>query len=1311
MNPGVPKLNLLFKGSNVLVYYQAPRELEPATIVKVLKKSNPTAEELTLFYHEYEIAQLNNEHGVSLNNTQGIRKVYKKGVVDYRPALYLEHIEGTTLAGLIKEKGRLSITDFLRIAIEFTHILGRIHHHHIIHRDINPKNVIIMPNGELRIIDFGIAHKVSKKTNYLSSNNMLGGTLTYISPEQTGRMNQNIDHRSDLYSLGVTFYEMLTGVPPFTGQSEMDLVYAHIATVPVSPEEINPLIPSILSQIILKLLSKNAIDRYQSTFGLRADLEEIAKQLEQNPYREVSLTIGQKDQSGILEIPNALYGRAEELKLLREAYQRIKQGASELVLVSGEPGSGKSRLIDEIYQEIMLDNDFFISGKYEQFQRQTPYSAIIEAFEELFHHIITLPESEFNAWKNQIQEAVGNNGGVLTEVMPDLELIIGVQPLAEVVEGQESQNRFQRVVQRFIKAISTKENPLVLFLDDLQWADASSLQLLQTMLGQEDNQYFWVIGAYRNNEVHESHPFNIALHNLRQGNETVIWEIILQNLTRKHINALLMDALWIGDEQKLYQLTELMFMKTQGNAFFVNQFLQSLYEEMLLTFSFRKQVWEWDITAIQQRNITDNVIDLMVEKITSLPADAQTILKIAACFGNVFSLGQINMVLETSSNVLELRGNIFASLWAAIAAVFIAPMDEHYQNTPEYYSKGNGGVSFRFTHDHIEQATYSLWDAQERELLHLQIARIFFEKYKVQEQDAYVFTITNHFNKASSLLTTKEDKLLVIRLNQQAAKKAQDTNAYQSALVYYEMGLSLMNEWIWENYHFAFSFYYEYANCAYLTGEFEIAQGLYNELLLQELEEMDKVITYHAFSDLYVAKGELKKAQEEILKSLDLLKVYYPTCEEELIVSFEQEFELANQLYEKVNEEGVLNASMISSKKDELLLKILTKLGNISYMLAKAKFSGWATLQTVNITLRRGSNSEASSAFLSYGGWCILYSESSQRGYSIGQLAVKLSEKVDSQGQKALISYIFGSAILHWASHQRNNIEYQHKAIMYGLESGNNFYASAGMFSLLQCYLLTGYHLEEVKTEYSRLLPVVKKINPFIQQDYVIPSIYQPLKQLLGEIPETDSFDDDKFSEVAFLATCTTNGIDIFYTAKVRNLYIFNHFEQGAKLVVHYDSLFQSLPVFINVTEGVFYIALHLLAVYQHRDSAQQKEDLELINRALKQLEEWAIGAPMNFGFRALLVLAEKKYLVEKKAFEAINLYEQAIKEAAEHEYNYIEAIAHERVANLWLELRNDEQAKVHLDKAFMLYKYWGAKAKVKMMKEQYPYFLASKQE
>lgn len=1297
MNSDVSNLDLLSEGHNVSVYYQISDNQEHPTIIKVLKQNNPTSEDLARFYHEYEISQIINQQQVSFNQLSGVRKVYKKGVVDYCPALYLEYIEGVSLADLLKEQKKTSIADFFKIATALVQALEHIHYHHIVHCQLSPNHIIVMPDGGLRMIDFSQATSISRKTNYPKKDQTLATSLTYASPEQTGRMNQSVGYCSDLYSLGVIFYELLTGKPPFIRQNEMDLVHAHLAATPVPPENINLSIPPVLSQVVLKLLSKNTVDRYQSAFGLRADLEAMAHQLEQNVELSATFKIGQKDHSGVLTIPDKLYGRTEELELLREAYTRVEKGGVELVLVAGEPGSGKSRLTDNFHKKIARNSDFFIAGKYEQFRQQTPYSAIIEAFNKLFLHIISLPETALNWWTNNLQEAMGSNGKVLTDVMPDLEFIIGQQPPIELVSGQEAQNRFERVVQRFVKAVASKENPLILFLDDLQWADASSLRLLQTMLVQEGNANFLVIGVYRSNEVDEDHPFSLLLHYLKQHNKTVIHEITLQNLRYQHIKYLLVDALQVEDNESLYQLTELILLKTQGNAFFVKQFLQSLYEEGLLTFNFKKQKWEWDIAEIQGQNITDNVIDLMVEKISSLPANIQQLLKVAACLGNVFSINEIDLILGNNFGY----ENIFSSLWLAIEAVFVSPLDEDFENTPAYYVH-NKDARFKFTHDHIEQATYSLWSKQEREVLHLRIAQMFLERGK----DEHLFTITNHFNKATSLLKTKEDKVLVIRLNQQAAERGQKTNAYQSALAYYQIGANLMDDWIWEDYGLAFTFYYDYANCAYLSGNFEIAQEIYNKLLLQELDELDKAETYHAFAELHTAKGELNAAQEYIFKSLTLLNVYYPTTREEIEASLEKEFQLANQYYENISEEEILNAPMITSRRDKLLLKFLGKLDFTSYLLKNISLSFWLALRTVNTTFRHGNSSQASYAFLGYGICSISRTKKTYKGHEIGRLAIRLSEKIDSQAQKSEINYRFGVNLLHWASHQKHNLKYQRKAIRLGLESGNNSFTSYGIFSLLQSLLLTGHHLEEVKAEYNNLFPTLKRINPFILHDFVIPSIYKPLKQLLGETPATDSFDDSEFNEAKFLKERAGNSAEIFYTAKARNLYIFNCFEQGAELAWHYQSILESFPTFINITEGVFYIALHLLATYRDMEEAQQTKNLLLINDALEKLNVWAADAPMNFRARFLLVLAEKTNRVEKRYFEAIPLYQEAIQEARENEYIYIEAMAQERLADLWANAGEEVYARQHLQKAFRLYRGWGAKAKLNCMKQAYPDFL-----
>lgn len=1300
MNLITSKLNLLFEGQKVLVYNLPQDDFPTPVVVKILKNPHPNPEELSHFYNEYEILQVRNEHNTLLNDTEGIRKVYKKGVIDQKPTLFLEYIEGKPLAVVIKEKEQFRIPDFLKIAVELTHIIGRIHHFHIIHRDITSNNILVTPGQEIKVIDFGLSSKVSNKT-FFTGNQQLEGTLAYISPEQTGRMNRRIDYRSDLYSLGVVFYEMLTGNVPFTNTDKTELVHAHLAVPPVPPEEINPQVPPVLSQIILKLLSKNVEDRYQSAYGLRVDLADIEYHLRAQPHAPINFTIGRKDHSGMLQIPEKLYGRKHELSLLNQAYDRVAKGATELILVSGKSGVGKSHLIHEIYPDIAQRNGFFIAGKYDQFQQQKPYSAITQAFNSLFQDLITLPKAALNHWKNIMQEAVGDNGRLLTDVMPDLKLIIGEQPLVRQIEGQEAQNRFQRVVQNFVREISRKENPLVLFLDDLQWADASSLQFLQTMLNQEDNQYFLVIGAYRSNEIDSTHPFSITLHNLKKTNETAITEIILKNLSRKHIENLLKDTLFFDDHQKIYELTELVFIKTQGNAFFVNQFLKSLYTELLLTFSFKKQIWEWDISQIQERNITDNVVTLMTEKIVSLPADTQQILKIASCFGSTFSLQNIGLVQNVAPE------EVFKSLWTAVTEGYIHPLDNHYQYFQQQEKKEiTENAQFKFAHDRIEQATYSLIETEAREAFHWQIAQILYKQH--QNSSEHIFVVVNHFNQAIKLLDTHQKRLLVATLNKQAAKKAHQTNAYESALEHYIITTDLLKDKVWQDYVFAFSLYSQYAECAYLTGDFETVHDLYAQLLEHATTAFDKAKVYYALSNLAMTEGQMEKARKHALTALDLLEIDCPVNEQECEEFIEKEAKAADQQFKQVNEEEILSRPFDDAETDVLPLKILAQVANTSYMLKKTSTTIWSTLKTANIALKQANNSQTSLALLSYGFFCITYLKDHLKGYKIGKLALKVSEKIDAKGQQSIINFVFGSGFVHWVSHQRKNLKYQRKAIEYGLDGGSNVHASYAMFSLLQDLLLTGHHLEEVKTEHHKLMPVLRKINPYTYQDNVIPTIYQPLKQLLGETYTTDSFDDDDFKEAKFVAECKTNSVSQFYGAKARNLYIFNHFDEGAKLAVHYDLFFQSTPTLINVVEGVYYVALHLLAVYPNRGEQQQAQDLIIINKALAQLENWAIDAPMNFNARYLLVLAEKTNLIEQKQFEAIDLYKQAIAEAHRTEFLYLEAIAHERIASFWTTYRKESYAKLHIQQAYQLYKGWGATAKTAIMKEKYPYFLSS---
>lgn len=1291
-------MTLLFEGRNVLVYLNpSNKDYSTPTIVKVFKKSHPTPEELHKFYNEYTIAQVTNEHGNSLNDAEGVRKVLQKGLVDQKPAIHLEYLEGKTLNQLLKEKKQFKLADFLNIAIEITHILGRIHHHRIIHRDINPNNIIITEDSQVKIIDLGIASQLSNKTLYIGEH-VLEGTISYISPEQTGRMNRRIDHRSDLYSLGVTFFEMLTGQLPFQGKDKMGLVHAHLATPPISPEEINPHIPPVLSKIIQKLLSKNAEDRYQSAYGLRVDLSTIDYQHKASPHTPIQLEIGQKDHSGILQLPDKIYGRDKALQQLTEIYDKVAQGSTEFVLITGEAGTGKSSLVHEIYPVVSQKNGFFIEGKYEQSQQQTPYSAIAQAFNGLFRYLTTLPSTKLEKWRNIVTEVVGSNGRLLTDVMPDLELIIGEQPPVEEISGQEGQNRFQRLVQNFVKAISRKENPLVLFLDNLQWADASSLLLLRTMLNQDDNQFFWIIGAYRNNELTDTHPLTSTIQFLKNSQAIPIHEVLLENLTIEDIRSLLIDALHFDDPQKIYKLTELVHLKTQGNAFFVSQFLTSLYEEMLLTYSFKKQSWEWDTRAIQQRKITDNVVELMSEKVSSLPEDVLKTLKIAAGFGNKFNLEEVAHIQNTTTE------NVFNAIWVAISAGYVNSTESQLISLNEEIPSPSK-THFTFTHARIEQAIYGLMNISEKEELHQAIAHFLYQKYG--DLDEYTFVIVNHFNRFIYSTKDQDQSLLAARLNQKAAQKAQKANAFESALDYYGVATAMLNDKGWHSYYdLMFEVHYQSAECALLTGEFDLAESLYNRILQQDLEVLDEVEVYQALSNLTMAQGKVSDAQKHSFHALDLLGLQYPKNQEEIVIFYNKETELARKNYTSITSEEILQYSFIESRQDLLELRIYIKLSLSSYVLGQTNLAFWAGMKQVNIILMKGNSPQSAYILVGYGLLQILENDH-LGGYKIGKTALNLSEKISSTAESAMVNYMFGANILHWVSHQRKNARYQRKAIEDGLEGGNYAAAAYGMFSLLLGLFLTGHHLDEVEAEYESFTSTLKRIDQFVYKDNVLPGVFKPLQQLQGKLPSNISFDSDDFNETQFLKECQSNGVALFYTTKARNLYIFNHFEEGAKLAQHYGLILQSFPTLISVTEGVFYIALHLLAVYPSRDEKQQQEELIIIDQAIEKMDKWAVDAPANFRHKHLFLLAERTHLVEQKQFEAIDLYELAIEEAHRTEYLYLEAMIHERLANFWLKYNKESYARLHLKQSLQLYHGWGASAKVKMMLEQFPYFLS----
>ncbi|MEG4329613.1 serine/threonine-protein kinase PknK, partial [Microcoleus sp. herbarium5] len=710
--PGVEVTELIYESANSLVYraFRQPDSLP--VVLKVLKENYPTPQELARYRTEYKITQ-------SLN-LSGCIKAYDLQPYQNTLVMFVEDFGGESLKIWMQQQ-KFSIEEFLRIAIATTESLQQIHSAHIIHKDINPSNIVFNPaNGKLKIIDFGISTQLTRENYTIKNPNILEGTLAYMSPEQTGRMNRSLDYRTDFYSLGATFYELLTNKLPFDTNDVLELVHSHLAKQPLSPCEVNPEIPQIVSDIVMRLMGKNAEERYQSAIGIKADLEQCLNQLHSNNNISV-FPLGSQDISNRFQIPQKLYGREEEIDSLLTAFETVSShrkdacATSSMMLISGYSGIGKSALVQELYKPITQQRGYFISGKFDQYQRNIPYSAIVNAFQDLVKQLLAESVANLKEWREKLLDALGINGQVIIDVIPEIELIIGKQPAAPELGAAEAENRFNFVFQNFIQVFTKPEHPLTIFIDDLQWADWASLKLMQLLMNASPAGLFF-IGAYRDNEISAAHPLMLTIEEIVKTGAKVD-RISLSPLDLATVTQLIGDALNCP-EARVNSLGELVFFKTGGNPFFMNEFLKSLYTEGLLQFDFTplphqggtQGGWQWDLEEIQARGFTDNVVELMAGKIKQLPQNTQETLKLAACIGNQFELKTLASLCEKSVQQTA------DDLYVAVADNLVVLLGNRGDVELEIAGRlpSSQSVEYKFVHDRIQQAAYSLIDEQDK---------------------------------------------------------------------------------------------------------------------------------------------------------------------------------------------------------------------------------------------------------------------------------------------------------------------------------------------------------------------------------------------------------------------------------------------------------------------------------------------------------------------------------------------------------------------------------------------------------------------
>lgn len=1353
--PGYHILDKIYSSARTQVYRGVRSHDRKPVVLKLLLSEYPTFKELVQFRNQYTIAKNLDLAGIvkplALEN-------YRNGY-----ALVMEDFGGISLKQVMANREGMgnsanSLREFLTIAIQIAQTIEGLARNRIIHKDIKPDNILIHPeNRQVKLVDFSIASLLPRENQEIVNPNVLEGTLAYMSPEQTGRMNRGIDYRTDFYSLGVTFYELLTGQLPFQSTDPIELVHFHIARIPTGPIELVPTIPQMVSDIVMKLMAKTAQERYQSAFGLRVDLETCLQHFLENGCIS-SFPLGEKDICDRFIIPEKLYGREAEVATLLAAFDRVAggdgetaqsqisppqppltkggQGGVELMLVAGFSGIGKTVVVNEVHKPIVRQRGYFIKGKFDQFKRDIPFSAWVQAFQNLMGQLLTESAADVQKWKGKILDALGENGQVMVEVIPELELLIGKQPEVPELEGSTAQNRFNLLLGKFICVFATKEHPLVIFLDDLQWADSASLTLMRSLMSEADTRHLLLIGAYRDNEVSPAHPLMLTLNEIRAGagesGDARVNQITLAPLNEPPLNRLIADTLNCPPERAV-PLTELVIQKTKGNPFFTNQFLKSLYEDGLIKFDPPRSPlskdntsaiegsiggWQCDIAQVRAIVSTDDVVEFMANQLQKLPIDTQRVLQLAACIGNSFDLATLAIVHEKSQTETA------ADLWKALQDGLVIPVSEVYKF---FQDDANGSLligegkesyplpithdllpTYKFLHDRVQQAAYFLIPEDQKQSTHLKIGRLLLTNTPEEDWDEKNFDIVNQFNMAVGLICDRAERERLARLNLLAGRKARASTAYGAAVRYFTVGIELLDPNAWQSqYALSLALHESAAEAAFLKGDFEQMEQ-WVELVLQHAETLlDKVKVYEVKIQACLAHNQLKDAVKTALTVLKLLGVEFPEQPSQSDIQLALE-ETSNSLPPGAIAD-LINLPAMTDPRTLAAMQILSSVFPAAFI-AVPEMMLLIVLKQVNLSVSSGNASLSAFAYVNYGLILCGIVGDIEAGYQFGKLALSVLEKFQAKELKAKVLAVFHAAVGIWKEHIRESLQPFRSAYTSGLETGDVEFATTCTYLYSFHASFVGKPLASLEPEMAAYSLALTRLKQSTNLNYN--KIYrQGVLNLLGKAENPCCLVGESYNEQIMLPIHQhANDRYAICNLSVNKLRLCCLFEQPAEAV---ETAVMAEPYLDGATATLliplfhFYASLARLAVSPDSTPTERDDLLAKVTASQEKMKTWADHAPMNYLHKFYLVEAER-YRVLGQWIEAMNCYDKAIKGAKENAYIQEEALAYELAAKFYLAWDKELIAQTYLTNAYYAYARWGAKAKVEDLEQRYPQLLAS---
>ncbi len=1284
-------------------------------IIKLLSSVDPTAQELVNFCNQYTISK-----NLELPGVVRVYSLEEFGTaLSHRGyALMMEDFGGVSL-DLYSQEFDLALPDVLKIAIQLADTLQAIGQQRIVHKDIKPSNILINPTTkQVKLIDFGIASLLPRESAEILHPNQLEGTLAYISPEQTGRMNRGIDYRTDFYALGVTLYQLLTGRLPFETENSIELVHCHLAQMAIPVHRVKPDLPVIISQIVAKLMAKNAEDRYQSALGIKYDLNECLRQLQQTESI-CEFTIGQRDLSKQFVIPERLYGREMEVKILIEAFNRVATGRSELMLVTGSSGIGKTAVINEIHKPIVKQRGYFIKGKYDQFNRNIPFSALAQAFQDLIGQLLSESDVELADWKKQILAAVGENGQILLEVIPELAQIIGVQsPTAELL-GMAAQNRFNLLFQKFVGVFTTAEHPLTIFLDDLQWADSASLKSIELLLS--GTGYLLLLGAYRDNEVSQVHPLILTLQQLAK-TDAIFKKILLTPLAIEDTNQLTADTLNC-DLDTAKPLTKLIDLKTKGNPFFTAQFLKSLHTDGEITFN-PDGYWECDLARIQSLSITDDVVKFMAEQLEKLPSKTKQIIKLAACIGDRFDLDTIKTVSEQS------HLNTATALWQGLQSGLILPTSQLYkfnQDLPdledlEDYVDGvnrmphksllsfslSSNSSYRFLHDRVQQAAYSLIPEQQKRSTHLQIARLLSANTPNLYQSDRLLEIVNHYNLVMDLQPEMKIDLIdelaerqqLAKLNLLAAQKARASTAYAAAFNYAQTGAKILGSIGWKTaYQLTLNLHEILAEAAFLNGDLATVSIWTQAVLDRAQTPLDRVKTYQTIVQFHLLQKQYQEAIDRGVEILRQLGIKLSPQPSKLVVISE----LAKT---KIGIWGKSNADLLAIPETvdpahTAPLQILESLMTPAFFVSEELMVVLATTG-IHLTLRHGNTPWAGSFYQTYS--IVLASlEELNQSYQMGQMANVLSDRFGNLAMTAKIKAAGPWFSQLWQEDFRAGIPIVDESIGMAMESGNITFVGMCAYTSILLRFHAGLPLDEIA---DRILEIEQIIVQ--SKDESSLQLFKIEHQRIVNLQQAsrtpyqvfDSELDEQMEIAKWQQNNEVNPLSALYGVKIVLAYIFDDMPAA----LSYTDTALAYPR-TGIARACIFDALIRLAVYPHHSDRVKTQLLKQVSDTQAKLAKRAKLMPGNFQHKYDLVTAEKCRVLGDFT-TAIELYDRSIAGAKANKYLQEEAIANECAAKFYRAWGKENMAATYMQSAYYCYARWGAKAKTDDLERRYPELL-----